>query len=140
MLRSESEGQTKEIGRRLAEHLRAGDVVCLYGELGAGKTIMVKGMAPVFGIQERDITSPTFTIIAEHRGTLPFYHIDLYRLDKNSVQEIGLHEYLYGGGISVIEWAERAGEAIPDTSIKVTIRYAGETAREIDIKGVSIPA
>lgn len=138
MLRSDNEGQTKKIGKRLAEKLKPGDIVCLYGELGAGKTTFVKGMAPSFGIEERDITSPSFTIIAEHRGTIPLYHIDLYRLDRTGVQEIGLHEYLYGDGISVIEWAERAEEEIPGKTIRVNIRYAGENSREIDIDGIDI--
>lgn len=133
---SRNEAETKEIGRRLGEKLKPGDVVCLYGELGAGKTTMVKGIASAVGINERDITSASFTIIAEHNGTVPFYHIDLYRVEPREVDDIGLYEYLGRDGISVIEWAERAEKEIPDGSIKVRFNYAGEDSREIEIEGI----
>ncbi len=133
-----NESETKELGRRLGERLKSGDVVFLYGELGSGKTTLVKGIASVHGIKERDITSASFTIIAEHSGTVPFYHIDLYRVQKERVDELGLHEYLNGEGISVIEWAEKAEGEIQDNKIKVHISYTGENSRSIEIKGVEI--
>jgi tRNA threonylcarbamoyladenosine biosynthesis protein TsaE len=138
MFQSRSESETKKIGKRLAGKLGRGDVVCLFGELGAGKTTMVKGMAEGMGIDEKDITSPSFTIIAEHQGKIPLYHIDLYRLDREDVGALGLNEYIYGDGISVIEWAERAGDEVPEDSIKVMITYTDDNLRDIDIEGVSI--
>jgi len=131
---SKSETETKEIGRALGMGLKPGAVVCLYGELGSGKTIMVKGIASALGIDERDITSASFIIIAEHMGTMPFYHIDLYRIEPKMVAELGLHEYLFRDGVSVIEWAERAEGEIPDKCIKVRLNYTGEGSREIEIE------
>jgi len=142
---SKSEAETKEIGRMLGKKLKAGDVVCLYGELGTGKTTMVKGIASVFGIDERDIASASFTIIAEYKSDyreislpVPFYHIDLYRIEEGEVYNIGLREYLGGDGISVIEWAERVEDEVPDESIKVRLSYSGDNSREIEIEGIQI--
>ncbi len=137
-LYSKNEAETREIGRRLGKKLKIGDIVCLYGELGAGKTTMVKGIASAIGIDERDITSASFIIIAEYERTVPFYHIDLYRVEPDEVDAVGLHEYLGRDGISVIEWAERAEGDIPDECIKVWFYYTGENSREIEIEGIEI--
>ena len=137
-LLSKNEDETKDIGRKLGEKLKRGDVVCLYGELGSGKTTMVKGLASVFGIDERDITSASFTIIAEYDEEVPFYHIDLYRVTSEDVSELGLQEYFGGEGISVIEWAERAEGEIPETSIKVSLNYTDDNIREIEITGIEL--
>jgi tRNA threonylcarbamoyladenosine biosynthesis protein TsaE len=138
ILQSENEDETKKIGRMLGERLRRGDVVCLFGELGAGKTTMVKGIASALDINERDIMSASFTIIAEHDSPVPFYHIDLYRVTSDEVPELGLQEYLGADGISVIEWAEKAEEEVPDKSIRVTIKYKEDDVREIEIKGIEL--
>jgi tRNA threonylcarbamoyladenosine biosynthesis protein TsaE len=127
--------ETIGLGRRLGEKLKPGDVVCLYGELGAGKTTITKGIASSFGIKEQDITSASFTIIAEHEASVPFYHIDLYRIAEGETSELGLHEYLGTDGISVIEWAEKAGNEIPDDCIKVRMKHAGDDLREIELEG-----
>ena len=137
-LQSRSGAETKDIGRRLGEKLRQGDVVCLYGDLGAGKTTMVKGIASALGIEERDITSASYTVIAEYEADVPFYHIDLYRISGHEVHDLGLQEYLGSNGIAVIEWAERAEEEIPDQSIRVSLSYAEEDSREIEIKGIQL--
>ncbi len=137
-LQSESEAETKDIGLRLGTKLKPGDVVCLYGELGAGKTVMVKGIASALGIGERDITSASFTIIAEYDREVPFYHIDLYRLATGEAHEIGLHEYLGLDSIAVIEWAERAEGEIPDSRITVKLEYLEEDSREIEIMGIEL--
>src|SRR2546426_299707 len=102
--------ETIAFGRTLAEELRAGDVVALSGELGSGKTCLVKGIASGLGITQ-DVTSPTFTIIHEYRsGRLPLYHVDLYRLDSlPQALAAGIEDYLGRDGITVIEWAERIG-------------------------------
>lgn len=136
-LLSKSEEETIEIGRRLGKRLRKGDVVCLYGELGSGKTTMVKGIASVFGINERDITSASFTIIAEYDKEVPFFHIDLYRIASGDASELGLQDYLGRDGVSVIEWAERAEGEIPRDSIKVYLSYS-DNFREIEITGIEL--
>jgi len=135
---SNSEDETKEIGIRLGRRLKAGDVVCLYGELGAGKTTMIKGIATALGIDERDIASASFTIIMEHDAETPLYHVDLYRIRKRDLSEIGLHEYINKDGVTVIEWAENAEEELPLNRIDVRIDYKDEGARIIDIEGVEI--
>lgn len=122
--------ETKTIGKQIGRLLKKGDTVCLYGDLGAGKTTLVKGIAGAFGIPDREITSASFTIVAEHYGTLPLYHIDLYRLDKESeVESTGVYEYIGGDGVAVVEWAERLDARID--AIKVTIKTIGEDEREI---------
>ena len=137
-LLSKSDDETRDIGRRIGERLKRGDVVCLYGDLGAGKTTMVKGIASALGISERDITSASYTIVAEYDAGEPFYHIDLYRLTPEQVPDLGLHEYLGSDGISVIEWAERAEGEIPDDSIRVSIDHIDEDLREIEIRGMEV--
>ena len=137
-LQSKSASETKKAGVRLGEELKPGDVVCLYGELGAGKTTMVKGIASAFGIQERDITSASYTIIAEYNMSVPFYHIDLYRLTPGEVPDLGLQEYFGTGGVAVIEWAERAEDELPEQSIRVTLTYTEDNAREIEIQGIDL--
>ncbi len=137
-LQSKSEAETKGIGRMLGERLVPGDVVCLFGELGTGKTTMVKGIASALGINERDITSASFTIIAEYNVSVPFYHIDLYRVKIDEVSELGLQEYMGSNGITVIEWAERAESEMPDHTISVWLNYAEENVRDIEIQGIQL--
>ncbi len=134
-LLSESDADTRQIGRRLGELLRPGDVVCLYGDLGAGKTTMVKGIASAFGISERDVTSASYTIIAEYETEIPFYHIDLYRVTEGEAADLGLHECLGTDGVAVIEWAERAGDELPDKVINVRIEYGEGNSRRVEIEG-----
>jgi tRNA threonylcarbamoyladenosine biosynthesis protein TsaE len=135
---SKSESETKDIGRKLGRRLKSGDVVCLYGELGSGKTTLVKGIASALGVNERDITSASFTIIAEYNVSVPFYHIDLYRIMPEEISGLGLHEYLGAEGICVIEWAERAEKEMPEKIIKVKLNHTGENSREIEIQGINL--
>jgi len=137
-LLSKNEAETKDIGRRIGEKLKRGDIVCLYGELGAGKTTMIKGIASALGIDERDITSASFTIVMEYDAAVPFYHIDLYRLDPGETAELGLQDYFGGDGISVIEWAERAESEIPEESVRIRLSYVRDDMREIEIEGIGI--
>jgi len=121
---------TEALGKRLAEGLSAGSVVALRGELGAGKTVLARGIARGLGV-EGYLKSPSFTIVNEyHEGRLPLYHIDLYRLPggvANCADDgLAIEEYLYGDGVCVIEWAERALSLIPDDAIRITITYGGE--------------
>jgi tRNA threonylcarbamoyladenosine biosynthesis protein TsaE len=129
--------ETKEIGARLGRLLEKGDVVALYGELGAGKTVMVKGIARACGIDERDVVSASFTIISEYNTVPPFVHADLYRIGKSEeFSELGLWEYIGGEGVTVIEWAEKADEGLPDSTIRVRLRLIDENTREIEIEGI----
>jgi len=139
-LLSKGPEETFTYGVRLGSHLKRGDVVCLYGELGSGKTIIAKGIGSALGIPERDITSASFVIISEHRGMLhgnvvPFYHIDLYRIEKHAeLDALGLEGYMGHEGISVVEWAERLGE--PTDSISVRLKILGREERELTIEGI----
>ncbi len=137
-LLSRSEEETKRIGFRLGERLKPRDVVCLYGELGVGKTTMIKGIASALGIDERDITSASFIIIVEHHGRIPLYHVDLYRVTAEEVSDIGLHEYINKEGITVIEWAEKTESELSGDTIDVRIAYEDEGSRIIDIEGIEI--
>ncbi len=133
---SKGPDETKDIGYRLGKMLRPGNVVGLYGELGSGKTTMVKGIARALGIEEKEIMSASFTIITEYDSTPPFSHIDLYRIEKDSeLDEVGFWEHIGGSNISVIEWAEKAESMLPEDLIRVGLTSVGEEVREITIEG-----
>jgi tRNA threonylcarbamoyladenosine biosynthesis protein TsaE len=132
---SSSENDTLRAGRELAAHLEPGSIVCLHGDLGAGKTHFVKGLASYFDILENQVNSPTFTLIHEYTtGRIPVYHFDAYRLnDPAEALEIGIPDYLYGDGICVIEWPEKLGKLIPDDALHINLTKLGPTSREIAI-------
>ena len=135
-LKSSGPDETISIGRKLGSILKAGDVACLYGDIGAGKTTLIKGIASAFGIEERDITSASFTIIAEYDTSPPFYHVDLYRLEGGGdVFETGLYDYLNRDGVVIIEWAERL-EEVPEGSIQVSIDITDDSKRTLAIEGI----
>ena len=135
---SDSADKTKQIAAEITKKLKPGSVICMYGDLGAGKTAFVQGMARALGIDE-PVTSPTFTIVNEYYGTLPLYHFDVYRIGSSEeMYEIGFDEYINGNGICVIEWAELIEDILPEDSIRITIRKnieKGEVYREIIVKG-----
>jgi len=139
-LLSRGPAETFQCGLKLGRLLHAGDIICLFGDLGSGKTTLVKGIASAFAIPERDITSASFTIIAAYEGTMqqrpiPFYHIDLYRIrDAGDLDSIGVEEYIGGDEISVIEWAERMGKI--EASISVKLNILDGQKREIAIEGI----
>lgn len=113
--------ETEKIGQVVGEALKTGDVVCLSGDLGVGKTAFVKGLAKGIGITEH-ITSPTFTIVNEYQGKYKLYHFDVYRVnDSDELNEIGFEEYIYGDGISVIEWAEIIKDILPQQKLWIEI-------------------
>jgi tRNA threonylcarbamoyladenosine biosynthesis protein TsaE len=126
--------ETLEFGGRLARELRRGDVIALSGELGAGKTALVKGIARGLGIAV-EVTSPTFTLIHEYSGgRLALYHIDLYRIDSvPQALAIGIEDYLNGTGVTVIEWAERIASLLPPHSTRIRIESLGENTRRIEV-------
>jgi len=124
--------QSWRIGEMLGSRLGPGDTVCLYGDLGAGKTSFSYGIALGLEVKERYITSPTFTFVNEYQGRIPFYHIDLYRLnDPGELESIGFDEYLDSDGVTVIEWAERAEHALPGECFNVYLSYVDDNSREI---------
>jgi tRNA threonylcarbamoyladenosine biosynthesis protein TsaE len=134
---SNSPEETRDLGFRLGKLLKSGDVVGLYGELGSGKTTMVKGIACAFSIDEKEIMSASFTIISEYDTLPPFTHIDLYRIENETeLYQLGLLDYIGGDGIAVIEWAEKAGAGLHDEMIRVTLKSIGEQRREITIEGI----
>lgn len=139
-LLSRSAEETSDCGVKLGRILKAGNVVRLIGELGSGKTTFVRGVASALNIPGRDITSASFTIIAEYHGIIrgkqvPFYHMDLYRInDASELDSIGLEEYIGGDGICIIEWAEKLGAV--EGSIAVKIDILGAQERRIGIEGI----
>lgn len=135
-LLSKAPTDTEKIGEKIGQALENGDVVCLSGELGVGKTAFVKGLAKGMGVKEH-ITSPTFTIVNEYNGKYTLYHFDVYRVnDVDELCEMGFEEYLYGDGISVIEWAELIKPILPKEKLWVEISKdikKGEDYREISL-------
>lgn len=127
------------MGKRLGAVLSQGAIIGFIGDLGSGKTTMIKGVAQGLGVKDL-VRSPSFVIITEYQGRLPVYHIDLYRIEKiNEIREIGLEQYLYGRGVSLVEWAERAGDFLPTETIKVQLEITGENHRLITISNLSQP-
>ena len=132
---SNSATETEEFGRRFAEEIKAGTVLALIGELGAGKTQFVKGLVAGLG-SKTAATSPTFTIVHEYAGgRLPIYHFDFFRLeDRPSVEQLGLDDYLFGDGVAVIEWADKFREIVPAHARWIEFETKGENVREIHAK------
>ena len=131
-----SEEETSAAGERLGETLRGGDVVLLYGDLGAGKTAFVRGLARGLGADPSEVSSPTFTLIQEYRGRVTLFHVDLYRLEEREADDLGLEELVLGDGVVAIEWAER-WRGRPDDVIEVRIEEVGEENRRIRIAAKS---
>ena len=131
-----SEEETEALGERLAKCLRAGAVVALYGDLGAGKTAFVRGLARGLGIRE-SVSSPTFTIVNEYPGKTPLFHFDMYRLrNEDELFDIGWEDYLDRGGVCAVEWSENVEEALEDPIIVSIERDPeDENLRHITITG-----
>jgi tRNA threonylcarbamoyladenosine biosynthesis protein TsaE len=129
---------TQALGEALGRVLESGDVVSLVGELGAGKTCFVQGLARGLGVPpEERVSSPTFTIVNEHFGRLTLYHVDLYRLEEpRELEEIGLADYLDGGGVCVVEWFDRFPSLRPPVRLDVDLEITGEESRRIRASAV----
>jgi tRNA threonylcarbamoyladenosine biosynthesis protein TsaE len=129
--------ETTELGERLGMLLGPGDVIALFGDLGAGKTTLTKGIAVGLGLSA-DIHSPTFTLIHEHHGAVPLYHVDLYRLaGEAEIETLGLEEYIYSDGVTIIEWADRMKSMLPKNRLDITLRMLGDTERELTFEADS---
>lgn len=129
---SNSPAETEALGRQFANDLETGSILALKGELGSGKTVFVKGLVAGVG-SHADVTSPTFTIVHEYRGgRVPVYHFDFFRLeDRKSVERLGLDDYFFGDGASVIEWADRFCELIPYQARWILFEIKSENQRAI---------
>ena len=125
---SKNENDTLMIAENIESEKFPNMVICLYGELGSGKTVFVKGFADALGIKE-PITSPTFTLIKEyHEGEMPLYHMDVYRLTKD---DIGIKDYFNKGGVTIIEWADIISEDLPEERLDIHFRFIGENRRAL---------
>ena len=123
---------TQLFSRRLATFLQPGDVLTLEGDLGAGKTAFTKGLAIGLGIQ-KNVNSPTFTIIKEYQGDMPLYHMDVYRLE-DSYEDLGFDEYFHGNGVTVVEWAHLIEDQLPNERLNIYIYHQGNDSRKLVIK------
>ena len=137
VLQTQSTSETIRIGKSIGSLLRPGDVVALVGELGTGKTQFIKGLATGVGVGKPTyISSPSFTLINEYPGKVPFYHIDLFRLQsEKEAEELGLEEYFQGEGITAIEWADKIPSLLPKEVLWIHIHYTGKDTRSLEIAG-----
>ncbi len=130
-IKTNSADETIAIGERLGKLLSPGNVIALYGDLGAGKTTLTRGIAAGIGL-DADIHSPTFTLIHEHAGRIPIYHVDLYRLSsEQEVETLGLEEYIYSDGVTIIEWGDRMKSMLPVERLDITLKMTGDTERQL---------
>ena len=133
-MKSDSTEKTRELGSKLAQSLTPGSIVALEGELGAGKTCFVQGMAKGLGVSERAfVRSPSFTLLNQYDGKITIYHFDFYRLDHvEELGDLGLEEYFDGDGVTVIEWADKFPSALPNKTIHVHFKIIDENTREVE--------
>jgi len=128
--------ETERLGERIGRIAEPGDVLALWGDLGAGKTVLTRGVAAGLGIPGSEITSPTFVLLHEHHGgRLPLFHLDLYRMrGEADLTSVGWEECLESGGVTVIEWPERTGAGLPEDRIDVKITHAGDQERVLRLE------
>jgi len=130
---SKSVNNTLAIGRAISKNLQLGDIICLFGQLGSGKTVLTKGIAQGLRIKKEKIISPTFVLIREYKAKFPFYHLDLYRLkEPRDILNLGYEEYLYNEGITVIEWADRLKYLLPREYLKIELFIKTDKQRLIE--------
>lgn len=133
---SRSVQNTLNIGKKIARYLKKGDIICLFGELGSGKTVLTKGIASGLGIKRSKIISPSFVLIRQYsHAKLPLYHFDLYRLrEPKDIMFLGYEEYFYDEGITVIEWADRLKYLLPEDYLKIEIFIRANAQRLFKFK------
>ena len=129
-LKTYNPAETQAIGENLARQCKGGEILCLSGNLGSGKTTFVKGIARGLKIDGKNVNSPTFVIMNVYQGRLPLYHFDFYRLESHAeIAGIGYDEFLYGNGVAVIEWAERFGRLMPPENLSIELSSEGDQTR-----------
>ena len=136
---TKSAKETKDVGIKIAKQIKQGDIICLNGDLGAGKTTFVQGVAAGLKAAQNDaINSPTFVLLNIYeKGRLPIYHFDLYRLDDvRELGVIGLDEFMYGQGVCLVEWAEKLGKLMPKERLDIFLSHKSKTSREIILSPV----
>jgi tRNA threonylcarbamoyladenosine biosynthesis protein TsaE len=126
--------QTERFGTRLGELAQPGDIYTLTGPLGAGKTTLTQAIGHGLGVPEKCyITSPTFSLLHEYQGRIPLYHMDLYRLSSGELHELGFEDYLYGKGLTVIEWPDRLEELMPEDRLEIILDFSSESSRTVQL-------
>jgi tRNA threonylcarbamoyladenosine biosynthesis protein TsaE len=139
-LRAPTADDTRAIGRAMAPLLRAGDVVALGGELGAGKTTLVQSAAAALGVSE-PVLSPTFTLVREYRGTLPVYHLDVYRLKRlQDVLDLGFEEMTDAGGVTFVEWGDAIEALLPESHLEIALRTSEQVRDETEERWITVDA
>jgi len=134
-IETNSPSETSRLGEQLARQCKGGEIFCLSGNLGSGKTTFTKGLAKGLKIDEKKVNSPTFVIMNAYEGKVPLYHFDFYRFEKlEEIGGVGYDEFLYGNGVAVIEWAERFGALMPPERLEFKFTYEGEAKRSIEFK------
>ena len=130
-----SEKETMELGRKIGGLLGPGDVVALTGSLGSGKTTLVKGLASGLGIGDvREVRSASFLLVAEYKARIPIYHFDAYRLEgAGEMYDLGCDEIFWGDGVSVVEWADRVEECLPENCLRISMHIEGPASRRITV-------
>lgn len=119
-------------GERLSKHMKKGDIVCFFGDLGTGKTTMIKGIAKGLKVRPKEVNSPTFVLMNVYHGRLPVFHFDLYRLQgAENIASTGYDEFLYDDGVALIEWADHFGDLMPDEYLKVELAHRNDRQRVI---------
>ena len=138
MIATKNYKETILLGERIGKTLKPDDIVALSGELGAGKTTLIQGIAKGLGVKNW-VTSPTFTLINEYEGKLNLYHIDMYRVDYiDDAEDLAIEEYFTKGGATVIEWAEKIRTILPERTINIGIKIVSENKRSFDIEGIEM--
>lgn len=134
---SHNTDETIKLGIKIAAHVKPGDIICLFGDLGTGKTTFVKGLAEGLRIKSRQVHSPTFVLLNINEGRLPLFHFDLYRLgDPCEIAALGHEEYFYSDGVSVIEWAERLQQFMPPDYLAVRLEHQEGDLRAVELEAV----
>ena len=127
--------QTFELGRKLGEKLKGGEIILLHGDLGAGKTLFTKGLAQGLGVEDPSlVVSPSFTLVNIYKARLDIVHGDLYRLDADAVYELGLEDYMDQEHVLIIEWAEKAGDFFTGDVLDINIEHIGESSRAFTVE------
>jgi tRNA threonylcarbamoyladenosine biosynthesis protein TsaE len=135
---TQSRSGTLDLGRKLAAKLAGGEVIVLTGQLGAGKTTLIQGIALGLGIEEV-VASPSYILIAEYSGRMDLFHMDLYRLNgEQELLNLGIEEYLYGSGVSVIEWGEKILHLLPENHGTIKIEVTGPESRRFSFSGITL--